>query len=473
MLSNGTLNLALNIWSKLTSGDFANFKEIETEDKNQYFNGDISFCKALLIENDRGSIELRHLRHKLHTNKQGFYAPCYIIANNGELFNIKQKQGFEPVISKVKDSLKADFCKAANLDEKLSELLTDTKPVPRLEFIKVSKGYNLDGLPHSCQSGNGRRFECLDNMAQMALLRIGSRIAARCIVWNSGEIFDDKDKGEYLNNRYADKLYYGDSGDRIAFINALEAEGIKLLWGDLNTRLTPETGDYCIKAPEGLRNMAWLDTFSLLKEGYLYSYDWSNGGYDDDTLNELASEYGYERAFLNVDTLGGTELEDRSGKVYSEYLGEYIDRENAVYSEALGDYLPDEDVVWSEFQDDYILADYAYYSSIEEDYVDERTYEHNVQIVSIINGGEEWVKADNPDYVPYRGNEFKRIALEDAAYIARDDEYIFVDDASYIDEIEEFANNEWSTKEFKDCLADLLEDLTSDELDALVEKYGF
>lgn len=473
MLSNETLNLALNVWGKLASGRFEGYKALLTEEKNQYFKDGLDACKALLIENAKGSLELQNINYELKADKQGFYAPCYIIANNGELYNIKQKAGYGPVISKVKDSLKADFAKAANLDEKLIELLTNTKPMPKLEFIEVSKGYNLDGLPHSCQSGKGHRFECLDNMAQMALLRIGSRIAARCIVWNSGEIFDDKDKGEYLNNRYADKLYYSDSADRIAFVDALEAEGIKLLWGDLNTRLTPETGDYCIKAPDGLKNMAWLDTFSMLKDDYLYCYDWSNGGYDDNTLNELANEYGYERAFLNVDILGGMELEDLSNKVYSGYLGEYIDRENAVYSEALGDYLPDEDAVWSEFQDDYILADYAYYSSIEDDYVDERTYEHNEQIVSIINGGEEWVKADNPDYVPYRGNEFKRIALEDATYIARDDEYIYADDAAYIEEIDEYADNEWSTEEFKDYLADLLKDLTSDELDTLVEKYGF
>ena len=472
MLANETLNLALNVWSKLTSGELVNFRELKTEEKNQFFTDGARLHKALLIESPSGSLELNYLNHELRTEGQGFYAPCYIVANNGELFNLKQKQGFEPVISKVKDSLKADFCKAANLSEKLTELLTNTKPIPKLEFVKVSEGYNLDGLPHSCQSGKGHRFECLDNMAQMALLKIGSRIAARCIVWDSNMIFAETN-GEWLEDRYADKLYYGDSHDRIAFVDALEAEGIKLLWGSLNSRLAPETGDYCIKAPEGLKNMAWLDTFSMLKEGYLYCYDWSNGGYDDNTLNELASEYGYKRAFLNVDTLGGTVLEDVSNKVYSGYLGEYIDRENAVYSEALGDYLPDEDVVWSEFQDDYILVDYAYYSSIEDDYVDERTYEHNVQIVSIINGGEEWVKANNPDYVPYMGDEFKRIALEDAAYIARDDEYIYADDATYIEEIDEYANNEWSTKEFKDYLADLLEDLTSDELDALVEKYGF
>lgn len=472
MLSNDSLNLIKNVYAELTSGDFESFKELITDNKNQYFRDGANLCKALLIESERGSLILNYLKHEVKTDKQGFYAPCYIIANNGELYNIKQKAGYEPVISKVKDILKADFCKAANLDEKLTELLTNTKPVPRLEFVKVSKGYNIDGLPHSCQSGKGHRFECLDDMAQMAILRIGSRIAARCIVWNSGEIFDDKDKGEYLNNRYADKLYYGDSADRIAFVDALEAEGIKLLWGDLNTRLTPETGDFCIKAPEGLKNMAWLDTFSLLKDEYLYCYDWSNGGYDDNTLNELATEYGYERAFLNVDTLGGTELEDRSDKVYSEWVGEYLYEEEAVYSEALEDYLPEDSAIWSDFQDSYILENDAIYSSIEDDYIDERTLENNSQIATNIDTN-EWIKTDNLDYVPYKGREYERISCDNASYITRDDEYIYADDATYIDEIDEYVNNEWSTKEFKDYLADLLEDLTSDELDALVEKYGF
>ena len=344
--------------------------------------------------------------------------------------------------------------------------------MPRLEFVKVSKGYNIDGLPHSCQSGKGHRFECLDDMAQMAILRIGSRIAARCIVWNSGEIFDDKDKGEYLNNRYADKLYYGDSADRIAFVDALEAEGIKLLWGDLNTRLTPETGDFCIKAPEGLKNMAWLDTFSLLKEEYLYCYDWSNGGYDDNTLNELANEYGYERAFLNVDTLGGTVLEDRTGTVYSDWAGYFLDEEDAVYSEALGDYLPDEDAVYSNFQEDYILADAALYSSIEDDYIDENTHEHSPLIATDADSG-EWVLTNNFDYVSYKNREYERIHNDSAAYIERDGEYIYRDDASYIDEIDKYANNEWSTEEFKEYLTNHLDAYSEQEIDKLIEKYGF
>lgn len=471
MLSNDTLNLALSVWGSLTSGDYSDFKELIQNEKNQYFNGENGYFKALLIESPSGSIELQYLRYELRTEGQGFYAPCYIISNSGELFNLKQKAGYEPVISKIKDSLKVAFCEAANLDNKLVELLTNTKPVPRLEWVEISKGYDLEGLPHSCQSGKGYRFRALDDMAKLALLKIGSRIAARAIIWNNNVIYDET-KGKYLNSHYADRLYYGDSNDRDEFIKALEAEGISLLWGVTNSRLKPETGDYSISIDD-TSAISWLDTFSLEKEGRLYSYDWVNGGYSDDTLNELASNEGFTRAFLSVDEEGGEELGDYTNKVYSEWAGYYLDEDDAVYSEALADYLPSKDAVYSNFQEDYILADYAYYSSIEDDCVDERTYEHNVQIVSIINGGEEWVKANNPDYVPYRGNEFKRIALEDAAYIARDDEYIFVDDASYIDEIEEFANNEWSTEEFKEYLTDHLDAYSEQEIDELVEKYGF
>ena len=172
MLSNDTLNLALNIWSKLTSGELVNFRELKTKEKNQFFTDGARLHKALLIESPSGSLELNYLNHELHTNTQGFYASCYIISNSGELFNLKQKAGFEPVISKVKDSLKAAFCEAANLDNKLIELLTNTKPVPKLEFIEVSKGYDLEGLPHSCQSGKGYRFRALDDMAKLALLKI-------------------------------------------------------------------------------------------------------------------------------------------------------------------------------------------------------------------------------------------------------------------------------------------------------------
>lgn len=466
MLSNDTLNLALNVWSKLV-----NFRELKTEEKNQFFTDGARLHKALLIESPSGSLELQYLSHELHTNTQGFYAPCYIIANNGELYNLKQKAGFEPAISKVKDSLKVTFCEAANLDDRLVELLTNTKPVPRLERVEVSKGYDLEGLPHSCQSGKGYRFKALDDMAKLALLKIGSRIAARAIVWDNNIIYDET-KGKYLNARYADRLYYGDSGDRDEFIKALEAEGINLLWGITNSRLKPETGDYSISI-EDTSAISWLDTFSLEKEGRLYSYDWVNGGYSDDTLNELASNEGFTRAFLSVDKEGGRDLEDVSNKVYSEYLGEYIDRENAVYSNSQADWLDEDSAVYSDFQDDYIIYTYAYFSSIENDYIDEDTYEHNKRIATIVGQSEEWVRTDNKDYVPYKGDEYRRIALEDAVYIESMDEYVKADEAYYIDEIDENVRSDWDKDELKDYLADSLISYSKQEIIELIEKYGF
>ena len=471
MLSNDTLNLALNVWDKLSSGDYTDFKELIQNEKNQYFNGENGFFKALLIESLSGSIELQYLRYELRTEGQGFYAPCYIIANNGELFNIKQKAGYEPVISKIKDSLKVAFCEAANLDNKLVELLTNTKPVPHLEWVEISKGYDLEGLPHSCQSGKGYRFRSLDSMAKLALLKIGSRIAARAIVWDSDTILDET-KGKYLKERYADRLYYGDSGDRDEFIKALEAEGINLLWGVTNSRLKPETGDYSISIGD-TSAISWLDTFSLEKEGRLYSYDWVNGGYSDDTLNELVPDYGFTRAFLSVDEEGGRDLEDIAGCVYSDYAGMYIDRENAVYSNSQGDWLIEDDAVWSSFQDDYIVSDYAYYSEIEDDYIDENTYEHSSQVASVVGQNGEWVRVDNRDYVPYKGDEYRRIALEDSIYIEAEDWYVKADEATPIDEIDECVPVSWSDKDLKDYLADRLGSYSEQEIDKLVVKYGF
>ena len=472
MLSNETLNLALNVWSKLTSGELVNFRRLIADEKNQFFTDGARLHKALLIESPSGSLELNYLNNELRTDKQGFYAPCYIISNSGELFNLKQKAGYDPVISKIKDSLKADFCKATNLDKKLIELLTNTKPVARLEWVEVSKGYDLEGLPHSCQKGKGYRFRALDDMAKLALLKIGSRIAARAIIWDSNVIFDET-KGEYLNNRYADRLYYGDSNDRDEFIKALEAEGINLLWGVTNSRLKPETGDYSISI-EDTSAISWLDTFSLMKkDDRLYSYDWVNGGYSDDTLNALVPDYDFTRAFLSVDEEGGMELEDRANKVYSEYLGEYIDRENAVYSNSQEDWLDENDAVYSNFQDDYLVSDYAYYSSIENDYIDESTYEHSTQIASIVDMGSEWVRTDNPDYVPYKGDEYRRIALEDSIYIEAEDWYVKADEATPIDEIDECVPVSWSDEDLKDYLADRLGSYSEQEIDKLVVKYGF
>ena len=472
MLSLDSLNLVKSVYAELTSGDFESFKELVTDNKNQYFKDGDSLCKALLIESERGSLELNYLKHEVKTDTQGFYAPCCIISNGGELFNLKQKQGFEPVISKIKDSLKVAFCEAANLDNKLVELLTNTKPVPHLEWIEVSKGYDLEELPHSCQKGKGYRFRSLDSMAKLALLKIGSRIAARAIVWDSDTILDET-KGKYLKERYADRLYYGDSSDRDEFIKALEAEGINLLWGVTNSRLKPETGDYSISI-EDTSAISWLDTFSLMKkDDRLYSYDWVNGGYSDDTLNELASNEGFTRAFLSVDEEGGRDLEDVSNKVYSEYLGEYIDRENAVYSNSQADWLTEDDAVYSSFQDDYLLADYAYYSSIEDDYIDENTYEHSSQVADVVGQSNEWVRTDNKDYAPYKGDEYRRIALEDAVYIEAEDWYVTADEATLIDEIDELVPVFWSAKDLKDYLADRLGSYSEQEIDKLVVKYGF
>lgn len=471
MLSNETLNLALNVWSKLTSGKLVNFRELKTKEKNQFFTDGARLHKALLIESPSGSLELNYLNHELRTDKQGFYAPCYIISNRGELFNLKQKAGYEPVVSKIKDNLKAAFCEAANLESKLIELLTNTKPTPCLEWVEVSKGYDLEGLPHSCQSGKGYRFRALDDMAKLALLKIGSRIAARAIIWDANIIFDET-KGEYLNNRYADRLYYGDSNDRDEFIKALEAEGINLLWGVTNARLKPETGDYSIQIDD-TSCISWLDTFSLEKEGRLYSYDWVNGGYSDDTLNELVPDYGFTRAFLSVDEEGGRELTDTEGCVYSDYMGMYIDRENAVYSNSQGDWLIEDDAVYSNLQDDYLLSDYAYYSSIEDDYIDEDTYEHSKQIANVVGQSDEWVRTDNKDYVPYKGDEYRRIALEDAVYIESMDEYVKADEAYYIDEIDENVRSDWDKDELKDYLADSLSSYSEQEISDLVEKYSF
>ncbi|QPH88680.1 hypothetical protein [Campylobacter concisus] len=473
MLSNDTLNLALSIYKSLTSGTFEGWRELVQDGKNEFFiDGMLYSGKALLIENAKGSLELLRIPTHIRTTID-FNAPCYLVSSNGTLFNIKQKQGFEPKISKIKDSLKADFCKAANLDEKLIELLTNTKPQPKLEFVKVSEGYNLEGLPSSCQSGKGHRFECIDNMAKMALLRIGSRIAARAIVWNNGIIFNNA-TDEYLNTRWADKLYYGDSDDRIAFVKALEAEGISLLWGKQNNTLKPDTEGFYVKAPKGIHNIAWLDTFSMLRGDNLYCYDWSNKGYQDDNLKELYSDYGFERAFLNVDELGGTDLEALSDddKVYSSYYNEDIDEEDAEYSSYEDSYIYRDEAVYSNYLSDYIHQNNALWSTIEDDYIGERTFEHDSGIAKDIETN-QWVFTDNPNYVPYADMEFKRIHIDNAAYIAYDDEYIHIDDAIFIDEIDEYVPTSWSARDLKDRLADCMSDWTDELLDELVEKYGF
>lgn len=56
MLSNDTLNLALNIYKGLTSGTFEGWRELVQDGKNEFFiDGMLYSGKALLVENSRGS----------------------------------------------------------------------------------------------------------------------------------------------------------------------------------------------------------------------------------------------------------------------------------------------------------------------------------------------------------------------------------------------------------------------------------
>ena len=58
-------------------------------------------------------------------------------------------------------------------------------------------------------------------------------------------------------------------------------------------------------------------------------------------------------------------------------------------------------------------------------------------------------------------------------YIEAEDWYVGLDEALYIDEIDEYVPAFWSAKDLKDRLADCMSSWTDEELDELVEKYGF
>lgn len=266
--------------------------------------------------------------------------------------NIKSKN--------IKFSLIEKALKAQDID--LEEYLS--KGV-RLETITTSLGYDLEGLPDSCQKGKGEFFKCIDPFTQMYLLKYGDTIKARCYVWNEGSITFEKENEKITNtNKLADRIYAVDGYWRGEMIKRLKEEGIGLIWSEEQDEIYLY-GNYeayidmyeikdIINEHIKKNKVPWLDSFNQYNSDTyrLYLYDWKYCGYTSDENEFIPSLANY--AFL---TQNG-EAKQTVNLVCDCVTGVMIPEDDAVYinfGSSAGYYTSSEYVVWSDYHQGHFL----------------------------------------------------------------------------------------------------------------------
>ena len=235
-----------------------------------------------------------------------------------------------------------------------------------LVTIATSLGYDLEGLPDSCQKGKGEFFKCIDPFTQMYLLKYGGVIKARCYVWNEGTVtFEEGDEETTNTTKLADRIYAVDGYWRDKMIERLKEEGIGLIWSEEQDEINLE-GDYeayidmykvkdIINEHIENNKVPWLDSFNQY-DSYtyrLYLYDWKYSGYTPHENSFITSLANY--AFLTQD---GEAKQTDDNLVRDCVTGEMISEDEAVYinlGNSAGSYTSSEYAVWSDYHQGYFL----------------------------------------------------------------------------------------------------------------------
>ena len=235
-----------------------------------------------------------------------------------------------------------------------------------LATIATSLGYDLEGLPDSCQKGKGEFFKCIDPFTKMYLLKYGDVIKARCYVWNEGTVtFEEGDEEITNTNKLADRIYAVDGYWRDKMIERLKEEGIGLIWSEEQDEINLE-GDYeayidmykvkdIINEHIENNKVPWLDSFNQYNSDTyrLYLYDWKYSGYTSHENSFITSLANY--AFLTQDG----EAERTDGNLVRDCVtGEMISEDEAVcinLGNSAGSYTSSEYAVWSDYHQGYFL----------------------------------------------------------------------------------------------------------------------
>ena len=254
------------------------------------------------------------------------------------------------------------------------------------EYVKVSEGYDMPDLPSSCQKGHGERFEFMNALAKMLLLRDkNGKIQARAYVWKKGLVIRYKN-GEYetIDKPCCDLIYAENSTYKDILLSYLESNDIFNLWGQGNVypfidgALRGGIGYYKIELPTANKEMLldaieynnapWLDCFNHFKSatGELFSYDWKYFGHSDTDLNFSV----IDNDFILLKTGGECYKEGELETEYDEYAEVWIDVDDAV-EVTLGDWTGvthGDNAVWSSYHDGYILLENAVWVEGDGDY---------------------------------------------------------------------------------------------------------
>ena len=159
----------------------------------------------------------------LVSNHKASY-PCYTLTEKGEPLTIYIDRMGNVRERIIKQEMFDEVLANSEGSQEFRNTLRDTQQILKeqynIEWIKPTLGYDLEGLPYSCQKGKGHFFEWCNGIAKMAILRDNKeKIVARCLIWDKEYI---KHNGEPCLSDIADRLYYNESIHKIALKNELK-----------------------------------------------------------------------------------------------------------------------------------------------------------------------------------------------------------------------------------------------------------
>lgn len=316
-------------------------------------------------------------------HKAGY--PCYGLNDKGQAIviyldkmgNIRQRIIKQEMFNEILETSEG----SQEFRENLRAAQVVLKENYSVEYIKPSLGYDLEGLPYSCQKGKGHFFKWCDDIAKMLLLRNNKgEIMARCLIWNKENI---RHNGEPIKNNIADRLYYNEGKHKIALKNELKKLNIESIWEQNGADDRPfKYKEFTLHLPDDIKELLdravadnycpFLDTFNHYNQydGILYSWHWA------DRLSHENYEWdGITQVLLGT---GGYAIIEED-QVWDDYNECYISRENAVepinydgvahldnciYSEHHGGYLlEDGDIIAVRIDNGYGDYDYTYMGS--------------------------------------------------------------------------------------------------------------
>lgn len=189
---------------------------------------------------------------------------------------------------------------------------------------------------------------------------------------------------------------------------------------------------YTIKDSDKLLFEAYAKENNILRSvSHTYKIKVKEGRYDYYPYMDTLTSYDYEKGILSSSLDGEDILElqntdgtasDNSGRVWSEYHGEYIDEDDARYCDDIDGVVHYESAIWLEYLDIYV-SDNA--DTVYSEYFDGSYYREDAVHSECMD---DWLKADDSDVI-----EIKTSANEDTDYCVEDrtDLYIEVDGEYY------------------------------------------